>query len=213
MKLFRRGRGKAQEDAELSPIPADDAVQTVAEICETAQELLVLAQEPPEPIRTLLYAGPGLLVRDAAERWSPDDARLTLAAVRYGYATRLAETQTFNSARERSPQFLELIGDPPLESAKITGAVLETALEAAKREEIDPDPSDPFAPSWWVPGLGAQARSLARSAQIRAAPAHPVEVSREEVERIWKFGFFFRACIDHLGREAEDLLERGGPGG
>lgn len=106
----------------------------------------------------------------------PDDVAAGGPLARRGYLSRLAETSIFAAAREL-PQ--AVLGADPAELA---------AAEPAGR----PDPDDPRALTWRVPGPGGHVRHYLAVAEARRAG-----VPEEEGKRAWLFGFFAR-CRDEL---------------
>jgi hypothetical protein len=107
------------------------------------------------------------------------DARLA----RVGYLTRVAETERFERAREAMPWLTEL--------ARADDEAAATATRLALAEPLDkPDPDDPAAMTWRVPGPGGHVRHLLA---VRWSPGGSLEL-----KRCWLYGFFLRCAEEAL---------------
>lgn len=104
---------------------------------------------------------------------SPDDL------VHGGYLARVVEAELFEPARAPMPGLAERLRSSPAE---------DVARELASREPLErPDPDDPDAASWRVPGPGGHVRHyVARRLAGDAAPA--------ELKRDFMYGFLMRCC-------------------
>ena len=127
-----------------------------------------------------------------------------------GYMARQAEFEHFARARESIDRFSPL--NAALESVTEPGGGEEPNLAAAvaglaRREAIDPTPTDEFRPSASVPGLSAAERMdlRERTLTIAARPRPdgsldtPKGVVRDatidDIRRTWKYGFFLRCLV------------------
>jgi hypothetical protein len=131
-----------------------------------------------------------------AHELAPPEASPELASrlARAGFAARAAERERFERAREPAPWLDELL-EQRLEEADGAGeAIAAVASGLAGREPLArPDPKDPDAASWRVPGPGGHVRHFLA---LRALEAESAKESR--LKRCWMYGFFVRACDDAL---------------
>jgi hypothetical protein len=116
---------------------------------------------------------------------------------RLGYASRIAETEMFEPAREPMPWLRGMLGQ---RSESGTDAIAEVSRELAA-EEPDEKP-DPRQGSWRVPGPGGHVRhylALAAADELRQGrgngePAITRELSAGEAKRCFLYGFYARCC-------------------
>jgi hypothetical protein len=97
---------------------------------------------------------------------------------RMGYLTRVVETELFEAARAPMPWLAELsAGRGPADVAE----------ELAAAEPLGaPDPADPSAATWRVPGPGGHVRHLVAMLALGERG--------QEAKREWLRGFFRRCC-------------------
>jgi hypothetical protein len=124
---------------------------------------------------------------------------------RVGYASRLAETEMFQPAREPMPWLADLIearlSDTPSRSEAI--AAVSRDLSG---EEPDAKP-DLGEGSWRVPGPGGHVRHflvLAAADELmhgegKGDPELKRELSAGEAKRCFLFGFYVRCCEESAG--------------
>jgi hypothetical protein len=126
----------------------------------------------------------------------PEPPRLS----RLGYASRMAETEMFEPARQPMPWLSERIG---------SGDELAEICSELVADEPDGKP-DPGEGSWRVPGPGGHVRHfLALAAADEAIhgdtngePA-PRELSAGEAKRCFLFGFYLRCCEEAATQPAD----------
>ena len=116
-------------------------------------------------------------------------------AARLGYLSRAAEYAMFESARKEDEELLEVL-EERLQSAEKAGdppddALADLAADIAINEPIDPG-RDEHTPSWSLPGLGGDLRGVLRD-HLLTHLRWPDDVSHDELQRAWKYGFFLRA--------------------
>jgi hypothetical protein len=127
-----------------------------------------------------------------------DDFALTVA--RAGYLARVIESELFVPARMPSPYLEEKLRDAVIEPAQTESVASAVALELARHEpEERPDPDDPRAVSWQIPGPGGHVRHYValQTVEWLAEPAQQAGLSepqRVDLKRCWIYGFFLRCC-------------------
>lgn len=144
---------------------------------------LELSSEVPEQAQLLL-----------AERPAP----IELATL--GYASRVAETEMFEPAREPMPWLAEMLAEP--EEGKTSGlAVTAAVCRDLAAAEPDGKPA-PGEGSWRVPGPGGHVRhflALAAADEVvhgegNGRPSSARELSPGEAKRCFLYGFYARCC-------------------
>ena len=132
---------------------------------------------------------------------APEPAELA----RLGYATRIAETELFEAARQPITWLGEL-----LEERHASGfdrvATLESVCTELAAEEPDDRP-DPGVGSWRIPGPGGHVRhflALAATDELthgegNGEPAIKRELSAGEAKRCFLYGFYARCCEEAAG--------------
>lgn len=111
---------------------------------------------------------------------------------RIGYASRLAETEMFEPARQPMPWLSERVN---------AGESIADVCRKLAAEEPDDKP-DPGEGSWRVPGPGGHVRhflSLAAADEVvhgdsNGQPSSDRELSAGEAKRCFLFGFYARCC-------------------
>lgn len=123
-----------------------------------------------------------------------------VAVARAGYLARVVESELFVPAREPSPYFEKRLRDSTIGPAQRDHVVSGVALELARQEpEERPDPDDPRAASWQIPGPGGHVRHYValQTVEWLAEPAQQAGLAglgREDLKRFWMYGFFLRCC-------------------
>ena len=159
--------------------------QLVSRVLGRAIELQSL--ELPDEIRAVLQAG-------------PEPERLA----RLGYASRAAEVEMFEPARQPMPWLAEIVDRRAKAGDGRVAAISATCRELAA-EEPDEKP-EPGEGSWRIPGPGGHVRhflSLAAADQLAEAgsngePPIPRELSAGEAKRCFLYGFYTRCCEEAL---------------
>ena len=106
---------------------------------------------------------------------------------RAGYFARVCETELFEPARHTTPELSELLRDAVREGSPWSEAVSELAAGLAGREPLErPEPDDPDAFSWRVPGPGGHVRHYVA---LRMADLHDLASKRDVMH-----GFVVRCC-------------------
>ncbi|MBA2256972.1 MAG: hypothetical protein H0W05_07135 [Thermoleophilaceae bacterium] len=166
----------------------------------------------PESVATLDRALAAVAGDDAGRGKEALAARLA----RGGYATRVAESERFEPARESSPVVGRLLDERFAESRgdAIEASVLVSAELALTEPAERPLPDDERAASWRVPGPGGHVRHHVARRFIQRETAQDGRTSTtehvEEQKRFWFYGFFIRCCEEC--RAAERTNDGSGPG-
>lgn len=118
---------------------------------------------------------------------------------RIGYASRIVETQRFASA-EPAWELQEILRDQYGPPPHWWAVVSRIAASQAAHESLIPGPDEPGSLSWLLPGLGGQLRGSLAShwATMGLEQSGGVGLSHSDLMRLWKFGFFVRACEEVL---------------
>lgn len=125
-----------------------------------------------------------------------------------GYLARVLEVEMFEPAQRVADWVCDSI-EPHLARAEDTDeAMAALCAELARAEPIGkPDPDDPAAMSWRVPGPGGHVRHyVARRAieECLRGRDTPIEGEPEDLKRSWMYGFFVRTCEEALADEEAD---------
>ena len=119
----------------------------------------------------------------------PQSTATARAVARAGYVARIVEREWFDVARAPTPWLAHEVR--LLEAAPAAVAARLATAEPTER----PDPDDPRAASWRVPGPGGHVRHyLARRAIRRLAVAGSADAG--SLKRCWMYGFLLRCCED-----------------
>lgn len=126
-------------------------------------------------------------------------------AARLGYLARGAEFAMFESAQELDEELLDALADRLDESDPNPSAaedtVAELAAELALAEPIHGGPGEGGA-LWSLPGAGGELRVVMRE-RLAGALQRPPDVSVDELQQAWMYGFFLRGLQECF--EDEDM--------
>lgn len=124
-----------------------------------------------------------------------------------GYLARVVEVDLFEPAREPADWVEERLAPYYTRTTDLQEAVAALCGDLAMSEPIDkPDPDDPAATSWQIPGPGGHVRHfLARRSieQLLRGRDSPIEGDPADLKRSWIYGFFVRTCEEALPDGAE----------
>lgn len=126
-------------------------------------------------------------------------------AARLGYLARAAEYAMFAAAQEPDDELLDLLAarldDADTSPTATEDAVAEIAAELALAEPIDGDALK-GGPLWSLPGTEGELRVALRDRFSRAL-SRPQDVSLDELQQTWMYGFFLRGLQECF--EDEDM--------
>ena len=173
-----------------APAPEDRGVIAVEP--RLVKELLVdrlfedaraAAATPPSPPLEALLADAA-----AALGIAPGEAAAATRLARHGYEVRRAECAVFARAREPMEWLAGRLrnGDLASVSAKL----------ACAEPDGPPDPGQPQAASWRVPGPGGHVRHWIASRAVRLETAAD---DARTLRRAWYYGFYLRCCEEASG--------------
>lgn len=139
------------------------------------------AADPPAPeLAALLESAADVVGIGPAARGAAG------SVARHGYETRRAEREAFPRAREPVAWLPARLAD---------GDAAHVAAELACAEpEGPPDPADPRAAGWRVPGPGGHVRHWIASRAARREAARAEDVDLTLLRRAWYYGFFLGCC-------------------
>lgn len=119
-----------------------------------------------------------------------------------GYLARVIEVDIFEPAQREADWVPEKVAAARAHAGDEDEAVAVLCGELAQAEPIDkPDPDDPDAMSWQVPGPGGHVRHyVARRAieEVLRDREAPIEGDPADLKRAWMYGFFVRTCEEAL---------------
>ena len=122
-----------------------------------------------------------------------------------GYIARMVEVDLFEPARGFADWVFDRIEPFYSRTGNRDEAVAALCGELAVAEPIEkPDPDDPAAMSWHVPGPGGHVRHyVARRAieELLRDREEPIDGDPAELKRAWMYGFFVRTCEEALADE------------
>lgn len=122
-----------------------------------------------------------------------------------GYLARVVEVEIFEPARGIADWAPEMLRERHEQTGDWSRAIASICTELALAEPIcKPDPDDPQAMSWRVPGPGGHVRHhVARRAigELLRDREEPVEGDPADLKRPWMYGFFVRTCEEALPAE------------
>jgi hypothetical protein len=114
---------------------------------------------------------------------APDVARM-------GYLARVVESELFQPARSSMPGLADMLRRRMSDRSSWPEAAAAVARELASREPLErPQPGDPDAVTWRVPGPGGH---------VRHYVALRLTAERRELKRKFVFGFLVRCCEEAL---------------
>lgn len=129
-----------------------------------------------------------------------------------GYLTRVAEVDMFEPARRFADWVAEMLDDHVARSDDVQAAIAALCGDLARAEPVGkPEPDDPDAFSWRVPGPGGHVRHYVARKAIEHSlrdRQEPIDGDPAELKRAWMYGFFVRTCEevveDDAGEGASD---------
>ena len=131
-----------------------------------------------------------------------DEALLDRKLRHAGYATRLAEAEMFEPARQPADWLASRVTEQFERTGSWGQAVRAVCGELARAEPLGkPSPNDETAMTWRVPGPGGHVRHYVARRAIEdylQNRARPLEGDPAELKRPWLYGFFVRACEEAL---------------
>jgi hypothetical protein len=126
----------------------------------------------------------------------PLSSVLTAPMAQAGYLARVVESELFEPARSPLPGLADDLCARLETRTSWPAAAAEFARELAAREPFErPDPNDPDAVSWKVPGPGGHVRHYVaqRLIQGRRMEGDPAALKRDFI-----YGFLVRCCEEAL---------------
>jgi hypothetical protein len=109
---------------------------------------------------------------------------------RMGYLVRVVESELFQPARSPMPGLADMLRGRMNDRASWPQAAAAVARELASREPLErPQPGDPDAVTWRVPGPGGH---------VRHYVAVRLTGEGRELKREFVFGFLIRCCEEAL---------------
>jgi hypothetical protein len=138
---------------------------------------------------SLLQVGlPYLVQRDC----SKDAILAGQTAARLGYIARAAEYAEYPLARatdeDLAEELLEYLESTGKEGEALAGAMAEFAADLAIREAVDPAAFDGARS---LPGIDGAQRGRLRDQLLKGVPC-PVDISRQDLQQTWTYGYFLR---------------------
>lgn len=192
------------EESRYVPVSTNVLLQTLVEAVNEQVQERRAARE--------LIATPPALEADHALVGDNDPA-LDRALRVCGYIARMVEVDLFEPARRFAEWVPERIDAHRARARDMDEAVAALCGELATAEPVEkPDPDDPAAMSWRVPGPGGHVRHyVARRAieEVLRGREDPIEGEPADLKRAWMYGFFVRTCEESL---ADDDVPPGGDG-
>lgn len=123
-----------------------------------------------------------------------------------GYLARVLEVEMFEPAQRAADWVADEIEPHLARAGSEDEAIAALCGELAQAEPIGkPDPDDPAAMSWRVPGPGGHVRHyVARRAieECLRGRDKPIEGDPADLKRSWVYGFFVRTCEEALADDA-----------
>jgi hypothetical protein len=159
--------------------------------------------------RRELIATPRALDEPPVPLAGDNDPALDRALRVSGYLARLVEVDEFEPARRPADWVEAMVAERLPDAEDREAAIAALCGELATAEPIGkPDPDDPGAMSWRVPGPGGHVRHfVARRASegLLRDREEPIHGDPAELKRPWLYGFFVRTCEEALAdAEAEE---------
>lgn len=181
-------------------------------LLQTLVEAVNEQVEQRRAVRELLVTPPAL---DADHALVGDNEPALDRGLRVsGYLARLVEVELFEPAQRVADWVPERIEPYRAETENTDEAIAALCGDLAKAEPIGkPDPDDPAAMSWQVPGPGGHVRHhLARRAieELLRDREAPVEGDPADLKRAWIYGYLVRTCEEALEDADAEMPEAAG---
>ena len=158
------------------------------------------APAPPDPAGAALD-DPNLSLASLGE------ARLEMQLRRAGYLARVVEAEMFEPAKQPAKWLAALVEERFAETEDWDAAIVTACAELARSEPIGkPEPNDPAAATWRIPGPGGHVRHFLARRTIEArlqGRDRPVDGDPAALKIPWVYGFFVRACEEVLPHDAQ----------
>jgi len=123
-----------------------------------------------------------------------------------GYLARIVEVDKFEPAQREADWVGAMLAERYARLGDFDAAVASLCGDLACAEPVGkPDPEDPNAMSWRVPGPGGHVRHyLARRAidELLRGREEPVEGDPADLKIPWMYGFFVRTCHEAIADAA-----------
>lgn len=128
-----------------------------------------------------------------------------------GYLARVVEVDLFEPAQSNAAWVGDKIAPHRERTGDADEAIAALCGELAMAEPIDrPDPDDPAAMTWQVPGPGGHVRHyLARRTieEVLREREKPIEGDPADLKRAWVYGYLVRTCEEALPEESESASD------
>jgi hypothetical protein len=123
------------------------------------------------------------------------EGRLEMQLRRAGYLARVVEVELFDPAKQPTPWLAAL--------ARERESIGAACAELARAEPVaKPQPDDPAAATWRVPGPGGHVRHFVARRTIEdllQGRDRPIDGDPADLKVAWVYGFLVRACEEALG--------------
>ena len=173
------------------------------EVGECAQMVVEGMHDAPigrETLELLQVGLPYLIQRDCSD----ETVIAGQTAARLGYLSRSVEFVRYEAARVEDDELYEALAErfdvAEAQGESLYDAMADLAAAMASGEPVDPSPGE-GGPSWTLPGLNAEARSMLRD-RLLAGMRTPPDIEVDDLKRTWKYGYFLRA-LDELTEDEE----------
>jgi len=198
------------ESGNLVPVQTQVVLQTLVEHIFAVVEERRTDAPPPATVAEILESA-DLDVNDGG------DPTLDGGLRHAGYLTRVLEAELFEPAQQPAEWLTEELQERFENTGSWPDAVADLSAALAHAEPTDkPDPKDPDAASWRIPGPGGHVRHfVARRAievHLKEGESYHSVGDPTHLKRPWIYGFFVRACEEALPPDAELEGKREGGG-
>ena len=160
------------------------------------------APAPPDPVGAALD-DPDLALASLSE------ARLEMQLRRAGYLAREVEVDMFEPAKKPATWLAAVVRERFAETDDWAAAIVAACADLARTEPVGkPDPKDPAAATWRVPGPGGHVRHFLARRTIEErlqGRSRPVDGDPAALKVPWVYGFLVRACEEVLPHEAQAI--------
>jgi hypothetical protein len=151
--------------------------------------------EPPDPA--------GAALHDANITFAAkDEGRIEMQMRRAGYLARDVEVELFEPAQKPALWLVARLQEQLAQTGDMEAALTATCAELARAEPVaKPDPDDPAAATWRVPGPGGHVRHfVARRTieEVLQGRDRPLNGEPADLKIPWVYGFFIGACEEVL---------------